>query len=198
MAGAVIKTRLVLTIVNVGLTLFTSVARFAGAQKVGNEVCAVRVASTGIGIAFVNFWRLKRRHKISILAHANFIVIIFFQQSSAVAIFNRAWWPFNGTAILVMLCTTHLCSLVNFLTLARRLQLFQGMQRRCGSRCGTERSAGCTKCKEPGQSERKNLEDRGLEETTKKNTSKTNFCVVLMANLLALINNNLTFQINSW
>ena len=55
MAGAVIKTRLVLTIVNVGLTLFTSVASLAGAQKVGNEICAVRVALTGIGIAFVNF-----------------------------------------------------------------------------------------------------------------------------------------------
>ena len=55
MAGAVIETRLVLTIVNVGLTLFTSVARLARAQKVSNKVCAVRVASTGIGIAFVNF-----------------------------------------------------------------------------------------------------------------------------------------------
>ena len=64
MAGAVIQTRLVLTIVNVGLTLFTSVARLAGAQKVGNKVCAVRVASTGIGFAFVNFWRVKRRSEI--------------------------------------------------------------------------------------------------------------------------------------
>ena len=96
-----------------------------------------------------------------------------------------------------MLCTTHLCNLVKFLTLAGRLQLFQGMERRCGSRCGTERSAGCTKYKEPGQLERKNLEDRGLEETTTKDTSKTNFYVVLMANLLAFINNNLAFQLNS-
>ena len=55
MAGAVIETRLVLTIVNVGLTLFTSVARLAGTQKVSYKVCAVRVASTGTGIAFVNF-----------------------------------------------------------------------------------------------------------------------------------------------
>ena len=75
--------------------------------------------------------------------------------------------------------------------------MFLGMARRCGSRCGTERSAGCTKYKEPGQLERKNLEDRVLEETTTKNTSKTNFYVVLVANLLALINNNLAFQINS-
>ena len=64
MAGTVIQTRLVLTIVNVGLTLFTSVARLAGAQKVSNKVCAVRVASTGIGFAFVNFWRVKRRSEI--------------------------------------------------------------------------------------------------------------------------------------
>ena len=78
--------------------------------------------------------------------------------------------------------------------LAGQLQLFLGMEHRCGSRCGAERSAGCTKYKEPGQLERKNLEDRGLEETKKRNT---NFYVVLMANLLALINNNLTFQINS-
>ena len=80
------------------------------------------------------------------------------------------------------------------MSLAAQLQLFLGMERRCGSRCGAERSAGCTKYKEPGQLERKNLEDRGLEETKKRNT---NFYVVLMANLLALINNNLTFQINS-
>ena len=96
-----------------------------------------------------------------------------------------------------MLCTTHLCSLVNFLTLARRLQLFLGMGRRYGSRCGAERSAGCTKYKEPGQLERKNLEDRGLEERTTKNASKTNSYVVLVVNLFAHINNDLAFQINS-
>ena len=55
MAGAVIKTRLVLTVINVGFTLFTSKTRLAGAQKVSNEVCTVRVAVTGIRIAFVNF-----------------------------------------------------------------------------------------------------------------------------------------------
>ena len=46
--------------------------------------------------------------------------------------------------------------------------MFLGMGRRYGSRCGAERSAGCTKYMEPGQLERKNQTDRGLEETTKK------------------------------
>ena len=81
--------------------------------------------------------------------------------------------------------------------LAGKLQLFLGMERRCGSRCGAERSAGCTKYKEPVQLERKNLEDRGLEERTTKNTSETNFYVVLVVNLFAHINNDLAFQINS-
>ena len=63
---------------------------------------------------------------------------------------------------------TYLCNLVDSLTLAGRSQLFLGMRRRYGSRCGAERSAGCTKYMEPGQLERKNQTDRGLEETTKK------------------------------
>ena len=93
MAGAIIKTRLVLTVVNVGFTLFTSKTRLAGAQKVGNEVCTVRVAVTGIGIAFVNFWRLKRRDKISIFAHANFAPCKRIQDS------RRFWTPHHGFQI---------------------------------------------------------------------------------------------------
>ena len=64
---------------------------------------------------------------------------------------------------------TYLCNLVDSLTLAGRSQLFLGMGRRYGSRCGAERSAGCTKYMEPGQLERKNQTDRGLGEKTKKN-----------------------------
>ena len=86
---------------------------------------------------------------------------------------------------------TYLCNLVDSLTLPGRSQLFLGMGRRCGSRCGAERSAGCTKYMEPGQLERKNQKDRGLEERTTKNTSKTICYVVLVVNLFAHINNNL-------
>ena len=55
LACSIVETRLLLAVVNVGLTLFGSVARLASAQEVGDEVSAGRIVLAGVGIALINF-----------------------------------------------------------------------------------------------------------------------------------------------
>ena len=46
-ACTIVETRLLLAVVNVGLTLFGSVSRFASAQEVGDEVSTGRIVLAG-------------------------------------------------------------------------------------------------------------------------------------------------------
>ena len=55
MACAIIQTRLVLAIINIGLALFASVPKLTGAHEVINEVRANKIVLTGIWLAVINF-----------------------------------------------------------------------------------------------------------------------------------------------
>ena len=55
MTCTIVKTWLILTIINIGLALFASVTRLTGAQEVINEVCAGKVVFTWVGITVVDF-----------------------------------------------------------------------------------------------------------------------------------------------
>ena len=55
MACAIVQTRLVLAIINIGLALFSSVSKLTGAHEVINEVRAYKIVLTGIWLAVINF-----------------------------------------------------------------------------------------------------------------------------------------------
>ena len=55
LACSVIETRLLFTIINVGLTSFGSVSRLASAQEVVDEVSTGRIMLAGVGVALINF-----------------------------------------------------------------------------------------------------------------------------------------------
>ena len=55
MACAIVQTRLVLAIINIGLALFASVPKLTGAHEVINEVRANKIVLTGIWLAVINF-----------------------------------------------------------------------------------------------------------------------------------------------
>lgn len=55
MACAIVQTRLVLAIINIGLTPFASVSKLTSAHEVINEVRAYKIVLTGIWLAVINF-----------------------------------------------------------------------------------------------------------------------------------------------
>lgn len=53
---AIVETRLVLTVINIDVALFSSVTRFAGAQEISDKVGTRRVVVTRVRVTLVNFW----------------------------------------------------------------------------------------------------------------------------------------------
>ncbi len=60
MTCGIVETRLVLAVINIGVALFPSVTRLAGAEEITNKVCTRGVVVTGIGFALVDFCRKEK------------------------------------------------------------------------------------------------------------------------------------------
>lgn len=57
MACAIVETWLILTVINIGITLFSSITRLTGTQEIADEVSTRGVFDARVGITLVNFWK---------------------------------------------------------------------------------------------------------------------------------------------
>ena len=63
MTCAIVETWLILTVINISITLFSSITRSTGTQEIADEVSTRRVVDARVGITLVDFLKKKASRK---------------------------------------------------------------------------------------------------------------------------------------